>query len=338
MAVQGDPRAPLNAVFKRGSGRRVLLRPVRFRTHVVTAARRQCRQVLAPTIRPDLPRLPRRVACDVPRHRLRDQCAYRPAPATVAHKPHAGAGMGTRQGHRLGVELCCLDPVDRGVLLGAFTGPHRASCSNAAARPSAAAPDAARHRRRTIRPRQRPWGRPDALDDRRLAAYLLPAKSAVRVHDRDHPRPAGAAWVTATGPHSRGRGGGRRCSRPVVPRGVGRDGPVPTARSDHPLIVAAAQRDLSTRGSVWSSWPLVLLGAWSYAFYLSHQLILRAWFHHIGDAPRTAWLPTVSWFVILLAVAICVAGLMFRLVKRPAERRLRGTSGPRVEVLAAADT
>jgi len=87
------------------------------------------------------------------------------------------------------------------------------------------------------------------------------------------------------------------------------------------VIVAAAQHDLAG-GRPASRW-LVRLGVWSYAFYLFHQLILKdfAFVHRPGS---TAMQLTCS--LVLLLVAIALAGLLAERVEAPLERRLRGRS------------
>jgi peptidoglycan/LPS O-acetylase OafA/YrhL len=100
------------------------------------------------------------------------------------------------------------------------------------------------------------------------------------------------------------------------------------------VIVAAAQRDLAGRRTLWNWRPLVLLGESSYAFYLLHQLIIRVWAG--ADHHRTLKITSAPvgllWFVVLLAVSIAAALALFRLVEVPCERRLRGSSPPRLEL------
>jgi peptidoglycan/LPS O-acetylase OafA/YrhL len=99
-------------------------------------------------------------------------------------------------------------------------------------------------------------------------------------------------------------------------------------------IAAAAQRDQANRPTVWSRTFLVLLGEASYAFYLLHYLVLRAWTREIGrfdgSTPRV-----LALFVCLLVVSIGSAWVAFRWLERPAERRLRGDR-PRLMLIEAA--
>jgi peptidoglycan/LPS O-acetylase OafA/YrhL len=100
------------------------------------------------------------------------------------------------------------------------------------------------------------------------------------------------------------------------------------------VIVAAAQRDMGGRSTTWSWRPLVLLGERSYAFYLLHQLIIRVWAG--ADHHRTSQISSVGvgllWFVVVLAVAVAAASALFKVVEVPLERRLRGSSVPRLEL------
>jgi peptidoglycan/LPS O-acetylase OafA/YrhL len=88
------------------------------------------------------------------------------------------------------------------------------------------------------------------------------------------------------------------------------------------VIAAAAQRDLAG-GSPASGW-LVRLGVWSYAFYLFHQLILKE-AAFIGRPAGT--LAQVGYSLVLLLVAIALAGVLAEWVEKPLERRLRGRIG-----------
>lgn len=88
------------------------------------------------------------------------------------------------------------------------------------------------------------------------------------------------------------------------------------------LIAAAAQADLSGAWSPWRWRPLVFLGEISFAFYLVHveliQNIMRAWRPN-GWHGATAMLVVAA----LLACAIGLAYLLYRLVEMPCMRLLR---------------
>ena len=101
------------------------------------------------------------------------------------------------------------------------------------------------------------------------------------------------------------------------------------------LIAACAARDASGRGTVFSSRALVRLGEWSFAFYLVHQLVIRV-IHGAGFVPVTE-LRSVAFVALALAVSLALSALLYALVERPAERRLRGSRRPRAQVEALAE-
>ncbi len=90
------------------------------------------------------------------------------------------------------------------------------------------------------------------------------------------------------------------------------------------VIFANAQADVSGLPSRLHSRTLLRLGAWSYAFYLLHQLVIRIVTDEIswGDAPAMP--------IAMYAVTILAAWLLYRFVEHPLERRLRATRQPRV--------
>jgi peptidoglycan/LPS O-acetylase OafA/YrhL len=98
------------------------------------------------------------------------------------------------------------------------------------------------------------------------------------------------------------------------------------------VIMAAVQRDLDGRATMWKWSPLVLLGERSYAFYLVHQLVIRVWAKSYHDVKITSDLVGVVWFLLLLVVAVGVSSALFRWLEVPMERRLRGSSSPRLEL------
>lgn len=91
------------------------------------------------------------------------------------------------------------------------------------------------------------------------------------------------------------------------------------------LIWVAGSRDAGGHRS-WLRWrPLVHLGEISYAFYLTHQLVIvaegRIWRHlhlHLNQIEADA---------AALAIAIAIAELLWRFVECPLERRLRPRGG-----------
>ena len=97
-------------------------------------------------------------------------------------------------------------------------------------------------------------------------------------------------------------------------------------------IAAAATEDLAGRRSVYGRRWFVLLGTWSFALYLTHQLVLRAARHVLPEI--SGLVPSLAVVVVALVVLVGVSGLAFRAVEEPLERRLRrrlgGTSRPGV--------
>ena len=87
------------------------------------------------------------------------------------------------------------------------------------------------------------------------------------------------------------------------------------------LIAAAAQRDLSRRPSLLRSKPMVLLGQWSYALYLVHATIIYALIELIGV--RSYSVLNVGWLVVISAVAVTAAALLYYGIEHPLEARLR---------------
>jgi peptidoglycan/LPS O-acetylase OafA/YrhL len=88
------------------------------------------------------------------------------------------------------------------------------------------------------------------------------------------------------------------------------------------LIMAAAQSDRDGRATgVRGSWSL-RLGHWSYAWYLIHEVVIRAWTHLVPRSGATL-LVAVEWGALLL-LSLLAAGVLYRWVERPSERWLRG--------------
>ncbi|MFP7761495.1 acyltransferase family protein [Marisediminicola sp. LYQ85] len=92
------------------------------------------------------------------------------------------------------------------------------------------------------------------------------------------------------------------------------------------LIVAAAQFDISGGNSLLHARVLVVLGQWSFAFYLVHLLVIEAATRLglFGDSLVTVALAgSVSFIVSTFA-----AGVLHKAVERPAEKRLRPAETP----------
>ena len=87
------------------------------------------------------------------------------------------------------------------------------------------------------------------------------------------------------------------------------------------MIAAVAGRDIAGAPSLLRSRPLVVLGEWSYAFYLVHATLVYAALAVLGDQP-IGW-GELIWYPVLLAVCLVGAAALQLLVEKPAEARLR---------------
>jgi peptidoglycan/LPS O-acetylase OafA/YrhL len=87
------------------------------------------------------------------------------------------------------------------------------------------------------------------------------------------------------------------------------------------LLAVAARRDLSGRGSLLASKPLVLLGVWSFAFYLVHGFPLRL--APIAFGPRAVSNANIFDLIGMAVVGVALSAVFYYLVEHPAERRLR---------------
>lgn len=90
-------------------------------------------------------------------------------------------------------------------------------------------------------------------------------------------------------------------------------------------IATAAQADLDGRPSVFRHPVLVKLGEWSFAFYLTHQLVIRAVDYVLEP---TTVLVAIGATVLALVVSVASAYVLFSVVEKPLERRLRGGTLP----------
>ncbi len=93
------------------------------------------------------------------------------------------------------------------------------------------------------------------------------------------------------------------------------------------LIWSAAQADLAGRRSIFRARVLVVLGTWSYAFYLAHTQAMTAWFEalqRLGVDKDTVQGPGLFLAVCgAFGCALVAAWSLHRLVEVPMERRLR---------------
>ena len=87
------------------------------------------------------------------------------------------------------------------------------------------------------------------------------------------------------------------------------------------LIISAASADLRGRSRLMRARPFVLLGEWSYAFYLIHATIIYAALKIFGYQ-RDVW-ASLLWFVVLLALSIAAAWALHVFIERPVEKALR---------------
>lgn len=90
------------------------------------------------------------------------------------------------------------------------------------------------------------------------------------------------------------------------------------------VLAAAAWRDITGTGSAFSRPWVVWCGEISFAFYLIHQLVVRAFSRVV--ATTASWGVAAALFVAVLGVAVLAAWALHRLVERPLERVLRGPS------------
>jgi peptidoglycan/LPS O-acetylase OafA/YrhL len=94
------------------------------------------------------------------------------------------------------------------------------------------------------------------------------------------------------------------------------------------LIGLMAMVDLENRPTFLRWKPLVVLGAWSYAFYVVHLLVLKALAPHIHVE---GLIPSYLVGAILVVIVTLVSGTLHRFWERPWERRLRESRVPRAD-------
>jgi peptidoglycan/LPS O-acetylase OafA/YrhL len=86
------------------------------------------------------------------------------------------------------------------------------------------------------------------------------------------------------------------------------------------IIAAGAKADVVAAPSWFRNSILVRLGTWSYAFYLVHELVLRV---ARGAGVVGGWGEAVVWIPVLLGLSIAASWMLFTLIERPFEKRLR---------------
>lgn len=87
------------------------------------------------------------------------------------------------------------------------------------------------------------------------------------------------------------------------------------------MIATIAWRDLAGKRSLLRWRPLVLLGEWSYAFYLVHATFIYIARDTFGKE-TVSW-SNLQWYAALLIVSLAGAAALHYAVERPLERRLR---------------
>ncbi|MEV7299769.1 acyltransferase family protein [Streptomyces clavifer] len=91
------------------------------------------------------------------------------------------------------------------------------------------------------------------------------------------------------------------------------------------LVAAAATADLEGRRTGLSGPWMIRLGHWSFAWYLFHEIVIRALLGGIGR-PDTRG-ETVALWLLVLALSLTVAAIAYHCVEHPLERVLR-RNGP----------
>ncbi|KQV06020.1 acyltransferase family protein [Leifsonia sp. Root112D2] len=86
-------------------------------------------------------------------------------------------------------------------------------------------------------------------------------------------------------------------------------------------IAAVAWRDVTGGQSILRWRPLVVLGEWSYAFYLVHATFVYIALSLFGGQ-RTAW-SNLLWYAALLALSLAGAAALHYLIEKPFERYMR---------------
>lgn len=87
------------------------------------------------------------------------------------------------------------------------------------------------------------------------------------------------------------------------------------------LIVLVASRDLRGGRSLLRSRPLVVLGEWSYSFYLVHATVVYALLTWFGPS-APSW-RNLLWYLLAFVIGLVAAAALHLAVERPAERRMR---------------
>ncbi|KQX79041.1 acyltransferase [Streptomyces clavifer] len=91
------------------------------------------------------------------------------------------------------------------------------------------------------------------------------------------------------------------------------------------LVAAAATVDLGGRRTGLDAPWMIRLGHWSFAWYLFHEIVIRALLRHLGRPESQAEI--LRFWLLTMAISLVVAAMAYQWVERPLERLLR-RAGP----------
>ncbi|MEU9359107.1 acyltransferase [Streptomyces sp. NPDC048301] len=87
------------------------------------------------------------------------------------------------------------------------------------------------------------------------------------------------------------------------------------------LVAAAATADLEGRRTGLGGPWMIRLGHWSFAWYLFHEIVIRAYLGHLGKPVGETAVLTV-WLTVL-AISLTIAAIAYQWIEHPMERLLR---------------
>ncbi|MFN8075740.1 MAG: acyltransferase family protein [Kineosporiaceae bacterium] len=88
------------------------------------------------------------------------------------------------------------------------------------------------------------------------------------------------------------------------------------------LIAAAAVADIEKTTSTWRHPVLVRLGEWSFAFYMVHVLVMRAFQHWLGAKPKLPVEQSVLTVAAIFAISLALSAALYHFVEVPGRRLL----------------
>jgi peptidoglycan/LPS O-acetylase OafA/YrhL len=92
-------------------------------------------------------------------------------------------------------------------------------------------------------------------------------------------------------------------------------------------IAAAAVSDIDGKSGALARPTLVKLGTWSFALYLTHQLLLRVFARVFANADADMYsrgtAVNIAVAVVVLAILVAVSAVAYRLIEHPSNRKLR---------------